>query len=147
MRGRYLSLQLTVDGCESTLPSAKQAQFPRNVNGVPSSGNDSPSGRRIPSGSRPRLTVKDNKLEVIRVPESDSDPQPRWLPHGPAPSCDAMRLVSPVDFYIAEHANDPTWLKPGQEFWIEVTVPPKGPPRPLQLALKDNGAWKPLAFQ
>ena len=31
MRGRYLSLQLTVDGCSSTLPSAKDAQFPRNM--------------------------------------------------------------------------------------------------------------------
>ena len=35
MRGRYLSLQLMVDGCQSTLPSAKQAAMPRNVNGVP----------------------------------------------------------------------------------------------------------------
>jgi hypothetical protein len=58
-----------------------------------------------------------------------------------------MRLSRPVDFYISEHAADPTRLKAGQELWIEVTVPPKGPPRPLQLALKDNGAWKPLAFQ
>ena len=32
MRGRYLSLRLTVDGCESTLPSAKNATFPRDVN-------------------------------------------------------------------------------------------------------------------
>ncbi len=146
MRGRYLSLQLTVDGCESTLPSAKQAQFPRNVNGVPSSGRFSiwsPDTIQFPA----RLTVKDNKLEVIRLPESDSAPSAQMVAAWPGASCDAMRLVSPVDFYIAEHANDPTWLKPGQEFWIEVTVPPKGPPRPLQLALKDNGAWKPLAFQ
>ena len=28
MRGRYLSLRLTVDGCQSTLPSAKQAESP-----------------------------------------------------------------------------------------------------------------------
>src|SRR5438552_3496591 len=34
MRGRYLSLQLTVDGCNSTLPSAKQARYPRDLNGV-----------------------------------------------------------------------------------------------------------------
>ena len=33
MRGRYLSLQLTVDGCQSTLPSAKQAAFQRNIDG------------------------------------------------------------------------------------------------------------------
>ena len=58
-----------------------------------------------------------------------------------------MRLAQPVNFYIPEHAADPTRLKPGQELWIEVTVSPKGPPRPLQLALKNNGAWKPLAFQ
>jgi hypothetical protein len=58
-----------------------------------------------------------------------------------------MRLDEPVDFYIAEHAADPTRLKPGQELWIEVTVPPQGPPRPLQLALKQDGVWKPLAFQ
>jgi hypothetical protein len=58
-----------------------------------------------------------------------------------------MRLTEPVDFYIAEHAKNPTWLKHSQELWIEVTVPPKGPPRPLQLALKDNGSWKPLAYE
>ncbi len=34
MRGRYLSLQLTVDGCGSTLPSGKDAEFPRNVDGT-----------------------------------------------------------------------------------------------------------------
>ena len=28
MRGRYLSLQLTVDGCSSTLPSAKRRAVP-----------------------------------------------------------------------------------------------------------------------
>jgi len=31
MRGRYLSLRLTVDGCQSTLPSALRATFPRNA--------------------------------------------------------------------------------------------------------------------
>ena len=36
---------------------------------------------------------------------------------------------------------------PGHELWIEVTVPPKGPPRPLQLAEKENGVWKPLTLQ
>ena len=31
---RYFSLRLTVDGCQSTLPSAKAAAFPRDVNGA-----------------------------------------------------------------------------------------------------------------
>jgi hypothetical protein len=55
-----------------------------------------------------------------------------------------MWLASPIDFFIADTAQNPPPLKPGQELWIEVTVPPIGPPRPLQLALKDNGTWKPL---
>ena len=71
----------------------------------------------------------------------------RRFPVWPGATCDAMRLDAPVDFYIAEHAQSPLPLKPGQELWIEVTVPPKGPPRPIQLALKDDGAWKPLAFE
>jgi hypothetical protein len=58
-----------------------------------------------------------------------------------------MRLDVPVDFYLAEHTQSPLPLKPGQELWIEVTIPPQGPPRPVQLALKDNTAWTPLAFQ
>jgi hypothetical protein len=64
----------------------------------------------------------------------------------PGAACQQFRLAEPVDYYIAEHAADPSWTKPGQELWIEVTLPPKGPPRPLALALKDNGLWKPLNF-
>src|SRR3954463_16379351 len=44
MRGRYLSLQLVVDGCESTLPSARQADFPRDYNGAAVSGHFSVRG-------------------------------------------------------------------------------------------------------
>ena len=58
--------------------------------------------------------------------------------------CNQMQLASSTDFFISDTAQSPLPLKPGQELWIEVTVPPKGPPRPIQLALKDNGAWKPL---
>ena len=146
MRGRYLSLQLTVDGCSSTLPSARNAQFPRNTSGVP-------VGQRFNVNGpdtvwfQATLAVKDNRLIVIRAPESESTTATQLVGAFPGTPCDQMRLSQPVDFFIAEHANDPTLLKQGQELWIEVTVPPKGPPRPLQLALKDNGAWRPLAFQ
>jgi hypothetical protein len=55
-----------------------------------------------------------------------------------------MHLRDATDFFLAEHAPDPMALKHGQELWIEVTLPPKGPPRPIQLAVKDHGVWKPL---
>ena len=31
-----------------------------------------------------------------------------------------------------------------QELWAEVTVPRKGPPRPIQLAIKNGTDWRPL---
>jgi hypothetical protein len=94
-----------------------------------------------------RLKVEGNKLVAIRIPESDESTQGVMVEAVPGSSCEDLRLDMPVDFYLAEHAANPTPVGAGKELWIEVTVPPKGPPRPVQLALKDGGAWRPLAFQ
>jgi hypothetical protein len=146
MRGRYLSLPLTVDGCQSTLPLASQATFPRDINGAIISG---PFflGHPLPVSFRADLKVEHDKLLAIRISDEDQRPSGQMVSAWPGSSCAEMRLDTPVDFYIAEKAAAPLPLKPGQELWMEVTVPPKGPPRPLQLALKQDGAWKPLAFQ
>jgi hypothetical protein len=146
MRGRYLSVQLIVDGCQSTLPSAKEAAMPRNLDGVPMGGRfsiNAPGTVWFPA----TLKVEGNRLVAIRIPEGDSQSRGQMVSAQPGSSCENLRLDAPVDFYIAEHAASPVPVKPGQELWIEVTLPPKGPPRPIQLALKQNGAWKPLAFQ
>lgn len=146
MRGRYLSLQLVVDGCQSTLPSAKQAVMPRNLEGVPTGKTysiHSAQSVQFPA----KLKVEGNKLLAIRIPEGENRPDELMVEGMPGASCEDLRLDGPVDFYIAEHAAAPAALKAGQELWIEVTVPPKGLPRPIQLALKDGGAWRPLAFQ
>ncbi len=150
MRGRYLSLQLIVDGCQSTLPSAKQATVPRNLNGVPV-GNTYSINSSQPIQFSARLKVEANKLLAIRIPDSENvSPEQaggQMVAAGPGSSCENLRLQDPVDFYIPEHAANPTPVKAGQELWIEVTVPPKGPPRPIQLAMKQDGAWTPLAFE
>jgi hypothetical protein len=144
MRGRYLSLQLAVDGCQSTLPSAKLATFPRDFNGAVKPGPF--MVRPQPVEFRANLKVENNKLVTLRI-EGQEDPtageEISAMPGGP---CDQMNLTSGTYFFIAEHAQSPLPLQPGQELWIEVTIPPKGPPRPIQLALKDHGAWKPLTF-
>jgi uncharacterized membrane-anchored protein len=146
MRGRYLSLRLTVDGCQSTLPSALNAVFPRNDDGT-----TRPNGFMVdaknPIYFRAKLKVEGNKLVAIRIPEAELTSKGVDVTAMPGASCDALRIDEPVDFFIAEHAVDPTPLKKGQELWMEVTIPPQGPPRPIQLALKQDGAWKPLAFQ
>jgi hypothetical protein len=146
MRGRYLSVQLSVDGCRSTMPSAKQAAFPRNIDGVaggPGFSVAAPVPVRFPAA----LKVEGNKLIAIRIQNPATPSDGVTVEAHPGASCEQMRLATPVNFYIAEHAATPLPLKPGQDLWIEVTVPPKGPPRPTQLALKQDGAWKPLAFQ
>ncbi len=145
MRGRYLSLQLQVDGCQSTLPSARQAVFGRNVDG---SANQSDYGIASPGRVQfmASLAAKNNRLVAIRNPAGDLPAKGLLVTAVPGSSCDAMRLDAPVNFYIAEHARSPLPLAKDQELWIEVTIPTTGPPRPIQLALKQGGAWHPLSF-
>jgi hypothetical protein len=161
MRGRYLSVQLPVDGCESTLPSAEDMVMPRDMNGVPTGKRYTISTRSVsPLSFKAHLKVDGNRLLAIRVPENEETYVGQWVTAAPGSSCDAMRLQDQVNFYLPENAKDPTPTRHGHwdvqkmqwiadpnapELWIEVTVPPIGPPRPVQLALKENGVWKPIA--
>ena len=45
-------------------------------------------------------------------------------------------LIEPVAFFLPEHADDPSRRRTGQELWVEVSVPPKGPPRPIRLEVR-----------
>ena len=146
MRGRYLSLQLVVDGCESTLPSARQANFPRDYNGVAVSGNFTIRGE-IRSAFSAELKVINNRLSAIYIRDADKERSGQTVVAFHRLPCDQMRLASPVNFYISEHARSPLPRDPGSELWIEVTVPANGPPRPIQLAVKQNGQWQPLTFE
>jgi hypothetical protein len=145
MRGRYLSMQLEVNGCHTTLPNVIPPMSPGKSNGG-SLGGSIVNGQMGVEFSA-KFSATNNKLMVIRSPEINAKSSDQMVFAPSSQSCDTMRLMKPVNFYIPEHATSPLPVKPGQELWVEVTVPPKGPPRPIQLALKDNGAWKPLAFQ
>jgi len=145
MRGRYIQTQLVVNGCQSTLPSAKAAQFPRDFSGAVQPGPF--SLRNMPVVFQANLKVENNKLIALRVEDDETGREGQEVSAVPGGPCDQMHLRVPTNFYIAEHASSPLPLKKGQELWIEVTLPPKGPPRPIQMALKDNGVWKPLGFE
>lgn len=142
MRGGYLMAHLIVDGCQSTLPSAKAAQFPRDVNGAVKPGPY--VVRPVPVSFLADLKVQNNKLIAVEVEGDESGTAGESIQAVPGAPCDQMRLEQPMDFFLPEKARSPLPLKPGQELWIEVTVPPEGPPRPIQMAVKDNGVWKPL---
>lgn len=145
MRGRYMALQLTVDGCQSTLPSAKDAAFPHKYDGTVRPGPY--MLRQDTNYFRANLKVEDNRLVAVRIESQENSNQGQEVEGSAGAACDQMRLAEGTDYFISDTAQSPLPLKVGQELWIEVTVPPKGPPRPIQLALKDNGAWKPLELK
>ena len=53
----------------------------------------------------------------------------------------------PIAFFLPEHVADPSRLKPGEVLWVEVSVPKKGMPRPIRLAVKRNGQLTPLELR
>jgi len=52
----------------------------------------------------------------------------------------------PVVFFIPENVPDPSRRPPGEQLWVEVTAPKKGPPRPIRLGVKKDGVLTPLAL-
>ena len=144
MRGRYLSLQLTVDGCRSTLPSAKPSEFPRNIDGSVKNSGDSSIRSAQPVSFQALLHVENGKLFVLRPDGVESTTGTQTVKAFSTAPCSAMTLAEPVNFYVSEHAHSPLPLASGSELWIEVTVPKSGPPRPLRLAVSSSSGWKPL---
>jgi hypothetical protein len=49
-----------------------------------------------------------------------------------------------VVYFIPEHVPDPSIRQKDEELWAQITVPRKGPPRPVQLGVKKNGVITPL---
>ncbi len=49
----------------------------------------------------------------------------------------------PVLLFIPDTATIPN-MKAHEETWVEVTVPAKGPPRPIRIAIKKDGVFTPL---
>ncbi len=118
IRGRYASMRLIVEA-----PQAKPME---------KRGKDEWS----PYPERCRLTVENGKLVAI----NDEWGTVRYQRTSP----DVVALSEPVAFFINEKVADPTIRKRDEELWVEVTVPKKGPPRPIQLAVKKNGVMTPL---
>jgi len=63
---------------------------------------------------------------------------------------DARRVAildQPLAFFIPEHVPDPSRRGPGEELWVEVTLPKHGAPRPIRLAVKKEGVLTPLPLR
>ena len=53
-------------------------------------------------------------------------------------------LDQALAFFIPEHVPDPSVRAPGEELWVEVTLPKQGAPRPIRLGVKKDGVLTPL---
>jgi hypothetical protein len=142
MRGRYLSMQLHVDACGVQLPPPVKGADQHDVttlfdqNGVGMPYIDAFIG------------VRNNKLAVLALDESGNEKNTMAIQLRRGETCDKAMLTPGIDFYISETAKSPFPLAKGSELWVEVTVPPKGPPRPIAMATKDSeGHWQPLNYR
>ncbi len=133
LRGRYLATQLVVDGCELPRDEAHHTQFNPHVPGF---------WRRTV-----RLEVQGGKLVPVLASDTDRPEMTGVLTLWGDRPCDRATLSKGVEYFISDTAKNPFPLKQGEELWVEVTVPPMGPPRPIQLAMSKDGVFAPLALR
>ena len=128
IRGRYVSLQLVVEprGVRETKPGSV-SQPPQSIN----------------------LRVEGNRLVAeANAPQPDHDPSDLHLRFIERRGEKSAVLVEPVAFFITEHIPDPSGRHEGEELWVEVTIPKKGPPRPIRLGVKKgDGPILPLELR
>jgi hypothetical protein len=91
------------------------------------------------------LAVENGQLVAHRTDRPSEMTINSWAQRGNRGD-DVFVLSSPVVFFIAEHAEAPR-VGRGGELWAEVTIPKKGPPRPIQLAIKHGDQWTPLTYK
>ena len=83
-----------------------------------------------------KLLVKNSELHAVRTTE-DTGNHLWWAPNARPNGS----LAEAAAFFIPEHIPDPSRLGPGEELWVEVSIPNKGPPRPIRLAVKKDSTF------
>ena len=98
---------------------------------------DSPTGHILTWAT---LSIQNQRL--VAMPSTATTPA--LLIEGPN---HRITLAEPVAFFIPERVPDPSFRQPGEELWVEVSVPHQGPPRPLRLGVKKDGVLTPLELR
>ena len=125
IRGRYVSLQVIVEprGIQETKPGPEWQPPQSVVLRVESS-------RLLAEAKRQSISYSLSDLHVRYIKAADEK---------------VAVLDKPVAFFIPEHVPDPSRRPPGEQLWVEATIPKKGPPRPIRLGVrKDSGPIAPM---
>jgi len=86
-----------------------------------------------------RLEARDHRLRG--VPDTTTG---RLVSIDSAGGVRRAALLQPVAFFIPEHVPDPSVRSAGEELWAEVTIPARGPPRPIRLGVRRGEKITPL---
>ena len=115
IRGRYLELQLAV-----------------------------PAPDLAAQGSSPiRLVALGDRL-LARAAQQPGDSDVLLARVEPGPRGMEAVLLEPLAFFLPQEAADPSQGPGPAPLWVEVTLPQRGPPRPIRLGRQRNGAMVPL---
>ena len=123
IRGRYVSLQLAVEprGLRETKPGLV---YQPSQSVILSVDNDRLVAEANPQESDLHVRFIDRRGEKLAV------------------------LDQPVAFFITEQIPDPSFRPQDEQLWVEVTIPKKGPPRPIRLGVKKgDGPITPLELR
>jgi hypothetical protein len=134
LRGRYLAMQLAVDAC--ALPRDKAHHNSFRIRPMPPT--------EVTWEWTVRLEVQGGKLVPVLASDTDRPEMTDELTIWGNRPCDRATLSQGVEYFIPDTAKSPFPPKKGEEPWVEVTMPPMGPPRPIQLAVSKDGVFTPL---
>lgn len=127
IRGRYLTLNLEVYAPEFASSSARNE-------------------RQAYAWQPIELAAENGELVAHKTDKQTGMSLATWGRRPNQSNFDLYFLWPSVAFFLPEHAEVPR-IKSGEELWAEVTIPRKGPPRPIQLAIKRGTEWNPLTYR
>ena len=125
VRGRYLWLPVEVNACGLKPDGDYGWQVP-----------NSPPNLRFRYWSA-SLAARDGHLLAYQKPGTPAY-RTVHIEQRPNQTCDRAWIGEGIPFFVPDTAQSPYPLKKGEELWVEVTVPPAGPPRALNLAVSDG---------
>ena len=151
IRGRYASLQLEVDApgvfAEKPLTEDRRNETPAAKTEDPCVGRIAEQATttqqkvrymQVWESKAVRLEIRGGRL--VAVADAKSTTIARYFRDTEGKA--RITLEEPVNFSVPEHASNlPGWQWPRDlhtEWWAEVTLPKKGPPRPIRLGIKQS---------
>jgi hypothetical protein len=121
IRGRYVQLRVETRLDDALRPPAAQQAPPRAYG----------------FWSDPARLAMDRAGLILKRDESGKQ---LWIG-----SADGRYFLSePVAYFIPEKVADPSRRPAGEELWVEVSLPRRGPPRPIRLGVRRGGVLTPL---